>query len=88
MTNNQTIIIFIATLVYLISIPFVLDAFSEDISGVHQDSGNRGFFSSIGDFSFNVVSSIQEIPIWINTIFIGVPFMMLIVSAVLLLLHG
>ena len=88
MTNNQTIIIFISCLIYLVALPFILNAVASDNIDVGLESEDKSFFSTINEFTLNVATTVSDIPIWLNTILIIIPFAILIVTGILLILHG
>jgi len=98
MTNNQTIVIFILLLFYLIGLGFLFQAIGHDININYTTTGQNVTTGVTGNivtgyhaettFIGDIVTGISGIPDWINTIFILIPAILLIILAILLLLHG
>lgn len=84
MTNNQTIVIFIALILYLVGLGFLFNAIGNDLNIKYTETGQE----INGNFVGNIVTGIEDCPIWLNTIFIIIPVALLIWLAVLLILHG
>lgn len=90
-TNRVTV--FIICLFYLIGLGFLLNAMSETIAIDYTESsqgfGNSftflGFEFTIGESIFgNIVISIANLPLWINTLFIVIPSILLIYFGIMM----
>lgn len=84
MTNNQTISIFIGLILYLFILAVFLNYAGKDLNVEYDQQGHEINKTFIG----NIVTAIGSFPWWLNTIFITIPFALLIWGAILLLLHG
>ena len=89
MTNRTTV--FIVCLIYLVGLAFLLNAMSETIVINYETTSQSLGFSisflgmkiSLGEsFLGNIVLSIAVLPIWVNTIFIIIPSVLVIVFGI------
>jgi hypothetical protein len=89
MTNNQTIIVFIVLIFYLIGLGFLFNAIGKDIT-ISVDSEGKEIPTGLTETTFigNIVTGINDCPIWLNTIFIAIPVALLILAGILLIVHG
>lgn len=89
----------IVLLVYLVGLGFLFNAighqvnisYSQNSTGIPNSvSGGFGTLIGIGNDTAigNIVTGIQNCPVWMNVIFIIIPVALLIFAIILLLLHG
>jgi hypothetical protein len=92
MTSNQTIVVFITLLVYLVGMSFLLSAIGKDIPiNYGHDEYNlckNPPLCTEKTFIGGIVTSVTDLPMWANTILIIIPVALLILLIVLLVLHG
>lgn len=90
-TNRVTV--FLVCLFYLVGLAFLLNAMSETIAidysttsqGIGQSFSFLGFNFMLGEsFLGNVVVSIANIPLWFNSIFIVMPFILMVTFGIMM----
>lgn len=77
MSNSSPtrMILFIGIAIYLIGLGFLLPEMNKALSSDNQiEYDTTGSSLTSGTEEFNFVSSIQQLPLWFNTIFIVIPF--------------
>lgn len=92
MTANQTLPVFIVLLIYLVGMSFLLSAIGQDIPiDYGEDSYNLCQDPPLcteKTFIGGIVTTVNDLPVWANTILILIPVGLLILLIVLLILHG
>ena len=85
MTQNQTVIVAIVLLFYLVGLGIFLNEIGKTVP-IEYTSEDTFIFSDT--FLGNIVNGVQSLPLWMNTIFIIMPSVLLGVTILLLVLHG
>jgi hypothetical protein len=93
MTSNQTIVVFIVLLVYLVGMSFLLSAIGQDIPLNNVGSQSYSLcknppLCTEKTFIGGIVTTVGDLPVWANTILIIIPVALLVLLIVLLVLHG
>jgi hypothetical protein len=75
MNSPTRMILFIGISIYLIALGFLIPAINKDVTASQIEMNSQNNTIS-GDTQFNFVTSITSLPIWFNTIFIIIPFIL------------
>jgi hypothetical protein len=85
--------IVILMLIYLVSLFFIMDAIGQEIYADYTTTSQSigmeidflGMkFSVFGGFLGNIVTSIESLPLWFNTLFVTIPSILLAVFTILM----
>lgn len=94
MTANQTLTIFIILILYFVGMGFLMYYIGQDtditIEGVSTDNKFvcKNITCTEKTFVGNIVTGIDSLPIWLNTVAFIIPLALLVLIGILLLIHG
>lgn len=89
MTNNATIVIGIALVIYLVGIGTFLNFYGQDIH-INYTTTNTSIQTGLTSHTVfeNIANGVNDLPSWLNYILITIPVGLLIAIGILLFLHG